>query len=553
MWGALNSVSCPSARDCTAVGDYNVATTTLALSEVWDGRAWSIQATPGLPSGVLTEALDGVSCVSPDHCFAVGSSAGVSLGTALVESRDGSTWRVVGSPKVKGAENSYLSAVSCPSASACTAVGSSDNGIVTSTLAEVWNGSTWRVTPTYNPAGAVLIPLYGVSCSRAARCIGIGESAGASGTSTLAEGWNGSNWSVEPTPDPEGADPSAMAGVSCPSTESCVAVGSYSANGLIVPLAERWNGSAWSILPPARIPPSTEFAVFAGVSCVSSDQCVAVGSYYNGSTNLALVEAWNGSAWSIRTTPTASGVQASVLNGVSCPAVRDCTAVGNYSDSSGTWSLAESWNGSVWSMQKTPIPSGSQYSDLNAVSCSAATRCVAVGDYANATGTLTLALSGHGSAWSIQATPNPAGSFTSILNALSCPSVESCTAVGDTSAGAGSVPLAEGRDGTAWTIQTATDPTGASNGTLLGLSCRSSRACIAVGNYDNANQTATLTLAEGWNGSLWASQTTPNPGRAEQSYLDSVSCASPGRCIAVGYYALSPLSFPLPLAERYQS
>ena len=553
VWGALNSVSCPSASYCTAVGDYNIATTTLALSEAWDGQAWSIQATPGLPGGVLMEALDGVSCVSADRCVAVGSAAGVSLGTALAESWDGSAWRVIPTPKIKGAENSSLSGVSCPSARACTAVGSSFNGIVTATLAEVWNGSKWRVTPTYNPAGAVLIPLYGVSCSRAAHCIGVGESAGGSGPSTLAEGWNGSSWSVQPTPDPEGADPSALAAVSCPSTDDCLAVGSYFDNEFTAPLAERWNGLAWSILPAAPVPRDAQFAVFAGVSCVSSDECVAVGSYYNGSTNLALAEAWNGSAWSIQTTPSVSGVQASVLHGVSCPTGRECTAVGSYSDANGTWSLAEIWNGSEWSMQQTPIPIGSQFSELNAVSCLTAGRCSSVGDYTNATGTVTLALASNGSAWSIQATPNPAGSFTSVLDALSCPAAKSCTAVGAASAGAGSMSLAEGWDGSAWTIQIAANPTKTSNSALLGLSCRSSRDCTAVGSYENANQTATLTLAEAWNGSVWAAQTTPNPARAEQSYLYSTSCPSPGSCVAVGYYALSSLSSPLPLAERDKS
>ena len=288
VWGALNAVSCPTARYCTAVGDYNTATTTLALTEAWDGHAWSIQASPNPPRGVLRDALDGVSCFSARKCFAVGSANAVFLGTALAESWDGSAWTITPTPRVKAAETVSLSAVSCPSANACMAVGSAYDGIVTATLAEVWNGSGWTVTPTHNPARGILIPLDGLSCSQPQRCIAVGESAGALGISTLAEGWNGSNWSIQSTSDPEGAELSALAGVSCPSTDHCLAVGDYlDEAGATLPFAEEWNGSVWSILPPAPIPAGAQYALFSGVSCVSSDECVAVGSFYNSSTNLA--------------------------------------------------------------------------------------------------------------------------------------------------------------------------------------------------------------------------------------------------------------------------
>jgi hypothetical protein len=371
--------------------------------------------------------------------------------------------------------------------------------------------------------------------------------------SSLAEGWNGSKWSLQPIHNPEGAELSTLAAVSCPSSGYCLAVGYYFDSSTTVPLAEAWNGLGWSILPAAPIPPDAQYAELVGVACVSRHECVAVGYYYNGSTNLPLVEAWNGSAWSIQSAPTPSGTLSSALNGVSCPASLFCSAVGYYSDSTGTWSLAETWNGSAWSVQHTRVPTGAQESVLDAVSCPTATSCTAVGDYATATGTLTLAMSWNGSKWLIRSTPNPAASFASVLNAVSCPSAGDCTAVGGTSNGAQSVPLAEGWNGSAWTPQAAPYPTGASNAGLLGLSCRSGHNCTAVGTYDNANGTGTLTLAEAWNGTRWAVQATPNPARAQQSYLYSTSCVFLGGCIAVGYYAMSSESYPLPLVERYRS
>ncbi|MEA2314573.1 MAG: hypothetical protein QOI03_1265, partial [Solirubrobacteraceae bacterium] len=45
---------------------------------------------------------------------------------------------------------------------------------------------------------------------------------------------------------------------------------------------------------------------------------------------------------------------------------------------------------------------------------------------------------------------------------------------------------------------------------LSGVSCTTASACTAVGYYVNSAGTR-LTLAERWNGTSWATQTTPNP------------------------------------------
>jgi hypothetical protein len=369
----------------------------------------------------------------------------------------------------------------------------------------------------------------------------------------LAERWNGSRWSIEPTVDPEGAEASDLAAVSCAPTEECMAVGSYSDSNTVVPLAEGWNGMAWTIVGPPPVPPAAVYAQLAAISCPSINDCVAVGSYYDGITNVPLAEGWDGSAWSIETAATLSGVQASALYGVSCPAADDCTAVGDYADTTGTWSLVEHFNGSKWLRQRAPVPDGSQGSALNAVACSTVSRCTAVGESSNVNGTFTLALVSIGSTWTLETTPNPPASFTSVFSAVSCPSPSTCTAVGYTSGGLQIAPLAEGWDGSAWTIQTAAQPASASNAVLTGVSCLSGRDCIAVGSYDNFNETRTLTLAERWTGSKWATQTTPNPARAEQSHLESASCTPLGLCVATGRYALTSLTLPLPLAEVYKT
>ena len=74
---------------------------------------------------------------------------------------------------------------------------------------------------------------------------------------TLAERWNGSSWSVQPTANPGGINPE-LVDVSCTSARACTAVGSAGNGGDVSgigALAERWNGTSWSIERDPNIDP----------------------------------------------------------------------------------------------------------------------------------------------------------------------------------------------------------------------------------------------------------------------------------------------------------
>ncbi len=117
----------------------------------------------------------------------------------------------------------------------------------------------------------------------------------------------------------------------------------------------------------------------AGVSCPSVDLCVAVGSYVNSvGVKSPLVESWNGTTWTIQGSPAVAGQQAS-LTAVSCASALFCAGVGSFTDARGHQRpLAELWNGSSWAVAPTPWPSGA-YAVLTAVSCASATSCMGVG------------------------------------------------------------------------------------------------------------------------------------------------------------------------------
>ena len=178
--------------------------------------------------------------------MAVGGSfdpvTGNSLGT-LAERWNGRTWRIV--PTFKPAPtgpNANLNGVACTSPSACTAVG---NRTLTRTLAERWNGVRWRVQPTPNPSGGQNIFLAGVACPAPTVCTAFGLNLTGSGPLTLAERWTGGRWRIQPTPVPLAYD-IGFPGVACPTVSACYAVASYTNNGPSLTLVERWNRTGTS-------------------------------------------------------------------------------------------------------------------------------------------------------------------------------------------------------------------------------------------------------------------------------------------------------------------
>ena len=273
-------------------------------------------------------------------------------------------------------EGSDLDAVSCLSAIACTAVGSSDY-----TLAEAWNGKKWRIEPTPRPGQGS--SLQDVSCTSATACTAIGDYVRITGNEeTLAEAWNGKSWAIDRTPNPTGTYGSSLSADSCTSLTSCTAVGNYlDSTRTIVTLAEAWDGTKW-VIEPTPNPAGATFGSFLdGVSCTSVSACTAVGYYVaSDEDEVTLAEAWNGKKWVIE--PTSNPTGGSSLSAVSCTSATECTAVG--ADIAGT--LAEAWNGATWVIEPTPNPTGG--SSLSAVSCTSATACTAVGSDTNSVGTI---------------------------------------------------------------------------------------------------------------------------------------------------------------------
>jgi hypothetical protein len=205
----------------------------------------------------------------------------------------------------------------------------------------------WSVTPSPNP----VIPtgqLFWVSCPAADWCMAVGTCTKASGAGVaLAEQWNGNTWRILPTPNPARATVSSLFGVSCASPSACEAVGvTVSRSGAQKALAEGWNGSRWQL---QHAPSLAGGGQLNGVSCTSPSACTAVGGTPPGTPRKVLAERWNGSSWQIQSAPSPAGA---FLSGVACTSSAACTAVGG--SEAGT--LAERWDGTTWGIQATANP-----------------------------------------------------------------------------------------------------------------------------------------------------------------------------------------------------
>ena len=342
------------------------------------GAEWKIQNTFN-PTGATSATLDGVSCLSESSCLAVGGS--------LAESWDGTTW--ADQPVAALPRSASLGAVSCVSSTFCVAVGGTGTlGSRGSTVAEMWNGATWAVSRTPNPRGKQDNVLSGVSCVTASFCAAVGQWNKGIAAGTIVELWNGKRWQLETTPT-AGNEDAYLRAISCVSTNACTAVGSYSVKGQPFPvghaLVDRWNGRRWLL---QHAPTLTWGPDLAGVSCASWSSCMAVGSQTPGQSSYiqAAAERWDGARWVAATTGLPStGNHAEVhptevrLFSVSCVSATICTAVGSaYVNSGRGWPIVELWNGRRWSAEATPRVSN--FSGFNGVSCVRNLGCTAVGD-----------------------------------------------------------------------------------------------------------------------------------------------------------------------------
>ncbi len=334
-------------------------------------------------------------------------------------------------------QNVSLNGVTCATSSFCVAVGSS--GTPTVLVIDQWNGTSWKLATVTTP-GTGNAELVKVSCAGPAFCVAVGDFNNT--TDPLVEQWNGSAWTQVTAANVTGSTETALNDVSCLSATSCTAVGFGTAAGNRLPLAEVWNGTSWSIASNAVLPTGATAAELEAVSCVSASWCMAAGDQTVGANILPLTEMWNGTAWTVVTSPNPAPGTSGSFDGVSCTGISYCVAVGAFQDTALFFrNLVATWNGTTWTQNSVPDGPDTNDDYLTSVACFSATSCSTVGREGNATAT-PVGLSWNGVNWTSATTPVPATSTATSLNAVTCLTNWECVAAGATTLGGFSQPVA---------------------------------------------------------------------------------------------------------------
>jgi hypothetical protein len=304
-------------------------------------------------------------------------------------------------------------------------------------------------------------------------------------------------------------------------------------------LAEHWNGANWSIAPtPNAGTAAGDYDVLTGVTAVSASNTWAVG--YSGNAGVAadqsLVEHWDGSRWKLVASP--GLYQTQDLSGVAAASASDIWAVGRYTNFSPyTYgALTAHWNGVAWTDVSNPATAS-----LYGVTAVASNNVWAVGD--------SEIVHWNGSHWSISPSPQaPTGGYY-VLRAVAAASANNVWAVGYDQItyfeGYIYAPLIEHWDGSSWQVVAGATTTGYSNDAVLnGVTTLPGGGVWAVGVNGG------LSFVEAWNGSQWMRVSSANVGTSNNTLEAAAAVPTNGDVWAVGEYyrATSPYQ-PRTLAE----
>jgi hypothetical protein len=299
-----------------------------ALAQIWNGSTWRVLKPPG-------GNLYGVSCSASWFCMASGGPTGA-------ENWNGHYWREMPSPK------GGVYGVSCGSRSWCAVV---DGGVV-----RTWNGSTWKLwSKQTSECGGAPGPcgLAQVACGSATNCVGVGTMTVSQEPvqNAVSVQWNGRSWSRGGPP--AYGNPAGMNAVSCAGSFCMATGGAFTEvdnGGTAVGDSYQAVGQNWTDVAPDLgticSPGGIGFCYWAStVACASSSSCMTLGEQGLGGMW------WNGTAW--QSERTISARHGSGLQAISC-AGSDCMAVGYQTISGIRQTLAEVWNGTSWSIISTP-------------------------------------------------------------------------------------------------------------------------------------------------------------------------------------------------------
>jgi hypothetical protein len=296
----LLAISASSSTDIWAVGQSTIH---------YDGTKWTAFPAP-MVNGDNTSFLGGVVDVSPTLAWAVGT---VGIGTGnpnqVIEKWNGTSWAAFPGPRFAKGIQPELKAMTEISADNIWAVGSVVDETELEILFEQWNGTKWAATTPFIGTGFALA----ISADAANDVWAVGfQGAENDDSQTLILHYDGTSWTIVPSPNVGGGANQLNAVVALAPDNVWAAGFSTSVppptEVASVTLIEHWDGESWTVVPSPNMGPTSKYETnsLRGLTAVSPTQIYAFGSYFaaSGSENqMTLLEQWNGTAWSIISSP----------------------------------------------------------------------------------------------------------------------------------------------------------------------------------------------------------------------------------------------------------
>jgi hypothetical protein len=298
----LQAASASSPTDIWAVGQSTMH---------FDGTKWTSFAAP-LIKGDNTSYLGGVVDISPTLAWAAGTvNIGETNPGQVIEQWDGTQWSEFQGPRFAKGDEPNVKAMASTSANDVWAIGSllSDGGQLLSFLFEHWDGTAWTATSLISGDAF----LFGASADAPNDAWAVGFSGPENDSSrTLAMRWDGTSWKIVATPS-VGSGANQLNGVLALAPNNVWAVGFSTPvappkQAATLTLIEHFDGTNWTVVPSPNVGPNSMYQSnrLFGLTANSSTDIWAFGSVFaaDGSGHQAtLLLHWDGTSWTIAPSP----------------------------------------------------------------------------------------------------------------------------------------------------------------------------------------------------------------------------------------------------------
>lgn len=378
-----------------------------------------------------------------------------------------------------------------------------------------------RVTDSYGTGGGPVTMV----CSSATSCSAAGRgsifepgSSLASGTLTMSE--VAGHWRRASVSDFDGG----FSSESCPAPGDCMAVGTYDSNpvaeGPDLAIAEPERSGSWSL--PVTIGAASfdrEGTDLNAVSCTAVGTCLAVGAYLDDGWQ-AMVAVDSHGTWQppLAAALSVPGAVTSYFSAVACPAAGTCVLVGQATTGAGvTEPIVADESGGVLG-PAVPLAVDLVYdgAQLDAVSCSSAGNCAAIGSVSyqapddgpsESSSLLATQVNGHWGAAQLLPGLSASEEESADVASIGCEPGGACVAVGGYGSGPSRTVTFETTEISGrWSRPAALPKTGSlANAQVADLSC-SATASALIGTYSRGESTDLFTVST--SRQRWTTETT---------------------------------------------